>query len=631
MIQKLREKLSGVVALGLIILIAIPLAFFGVESIFLNSTRINEVAEVNGESISEVQLARAQASQQDQLMQILGDSFDPSIFDSPALRAQALQTLIDQTIIYTQADDSNMGVSESFVGEQIPQLPEFQVGGEFSEVAFRNFLAQMGFTVTSFIEQLGKEMARNQLIQGLQGSTLTTEAELASLLALTRETRSYEYLRLSVEELLSEVVVSDEEIAAYYEANQAEFQVPERVAVSYVELNRQDLEQSVEIDEAELQARIDTFVSEQGEERRAAHILIDSGDGADASIAEIQQRLAEGDSFADLAAEYSVDVGSATVGGDLGYTSGSTFPAEFEAALAALEVGEISEPVETSSGIHFIQLTEVSQNELDIVAESQSIEQTMRAAQAQDQFLRAFDAMQELAFSTDNLEQLQQGLADLVDLPILTSELFTRDSGTGIAANAQVRSIAFSEIVLEEQLNSEVISLAGGDTAVVVHVADQQPAQVLPLEEVRAQIAANLAQDKAATLLADTASDLLEEAREGGNLETIARREDLEWQVSLAQSRGNLDEIGRAVFNLPLGSGLPTVEGFSLDSGDYVLVRLTEVAPGRVGNMTQTQLESARLSLRQSSAAMEWSAYMASIRNQADIDIKIDLPETNSF
>lgn len=630
MIQKLREKLSGVVALGLIVLIAIPLAFFGVESIFLNSTRVSDVAEVNGEEINEIQLARAQAAQQEQLLQILGNSFDPSIFESPALRAQALQTLIDQTVVYTEAKDAKMGVSETFVGGQITQLPEFQVAGQFSEVAFRNYLSQMGFTVTSFVEELGKEYTRNQLIQGLQGSTLVTDSELSELLALTRETRSYEYLRLSVDELLASVTVSEEEILDYYESNQVAFEVPERVRVNYIELNLPVLEQAVEIDQAELDARIEAFIDEQGEERRAAHILIDAGEGADATIAEIQQQLSDGATFADLAAEYSVDIGSATTGGDLGFTSGNTFPEAFEAALAQLEVGEVSEPVETSSGIHLIQLTEVSENDLDVAAEARSIEQAMRADAAQDQFLRVFDSMQDLAFSTDNLEQLQQGLSDLIDLPIQSSELFSRDSGTGIAANAQVRSIAFSDIVLGEGLNSEVINLSG-EQAVVIHVAESQPAQVQPLDEVRGQISSTLAQERAANLLAETASDLLQRASEGESLESIARSEDLEWQVSLDQSRGNLDEVGREVFALPLGDGLPVVEGFSLASGDYVLAKLNEAEPGRVSALTQAQQGSARLSLRQSIAASEWAAYMASLRDQADIDIKIDLPDTDTL
>lgn len=630
MIQKLREKLSGVVALGLIILIAVPLAFFGIESIFLNSTRVPDVADVNGEKINDIQLARAQAAQQQQLMEILGNNFDPSIFESPALRGQALQTLIDQMVVYTEAHDTNMGVSEAFVGSQVTQLPEFQVAGEFSEVAFRNYLAQMGFTVTSFIEELGKEYTRNQLIQGLQGSTLVTDSELEGLLALTRETRSYEYLRLSVNELLASVEVSDDEIDSYYQNNQAAFQVPERVRVNYIELNLPALEQAVDIDESELDTRVEAYVQEQGEERRASHILIDAGEGADETIAEIQQQLADGVPFADLAAQYSVDVGSAANGGDLGYTNGSTFPPEFEAALAELEVGEVSAPVETSSGIHLIALTEVSENDIDVAAETQRIEQTMRAAEAQDQFLRVFDDMQELAFSTDDLEQLQQGLSDLIDLPIQSSELFSRDSGIGVAENAQVRSIAFSDIVLEEGLNSEVINLAA-DRAVVIHVAERQPAQVLPLAEVQEQIFTTLAQEKAANLLAETAADLLQQARDGQSLETLARGENIEWQVSLDQARGNLDEVGRDVFALPLGTGLPVVEGFSLDSGDYVVVKLNDVKPGRMSALTQPQQGSAKLSLRQSIAASEWAAYMASLRNSADIDIKIDLPDADNL
>ncbi len=73
-------------------------------------------------------------------------------------------------------------------------------------------------------------------------------------------------------------------------------------------------------------------------------------------ITEIQNRLKNGEDFAELARKYSEDPGSAANGGDLGFVSRGTFVKEFEEAAFALEKGEISDIVQTQFGFHIIQL-----------------------------------------------------------------------------------------------------------------------------------------------------------------------------------------------------------------------------------------------------------------------------------
>ena len=83
--------------------------------------------------------------------------------------------------------------------------------------------------------------------------------------------------------------------------------------------------------------------------------------------------------FEALAKEYSEDVGSADFGGDLGYTSGDTFPESFETALAALQTGEVSAPVETDSGTHLIKLLDIQEQIVDFDSERPRIEQELIA------------------------------------------------------------------------------------------------------------------------------------------------------------------------------------------------------------------------------------------------------------
>ena len=93
---------------------------------------------------------------------------------------------------------------------------------------------------------------------------------------------------------------------------------------------------------------------------RASHILIKDPDHTPekrAEIEAIQEKLNEGEDFAELAKEYSED-GSAANGGDLGEFGYGDMVAPFEQAAYALEVGEVSDIVETEFGYHIIKLTD---------------------------------------------------------------------------------------------------------------------------------------------------------------------------------------------------------------------------------------------------------------------------------
>ena len=140
-----------------------------------------------------------------------------------------------------------------------------------------------------------------------------------------------------LEELTSDVEISDEEIQEYYDANEAQF-----------------------TEEASV---------------RASHILFNVDDKATAEtvLAEIQA----GGDFASLAKEYSQDTASAEDGGDLGWPTTPYVP-EFQAAADELEVGQTSALVETTFGWHIIRVTEVRGQRVKPIEEvSEQIEQIL--------------------------------------------------------------------------------------------------------------------------------------------------------------------------------------------------------------------------------------------------------------
>jgi peptidyl-prolyl cis-trans isomerase C len=144
------------------------------------------------------------------------------------------------------------------------------------------------------------------------------------------------------------------------------------------------------VPEEEIQSYYDSHPDEfiQGELVKAQHILIRTGKNASPEeqakamehITEIQERLQQGESFMELAKEFSEDPGSKDKGGDLGYFGKGHMVPEFEDAAFSTAVDQVSSPVKTQYGFHIIKVNDKT-NPMKIPFEkiSQKLEETLRA------------------------------------------------------------------------------------------------------------------------------------------------------------------------------------------------------------------------------------------------------------
>ena len=114
------------------------------------------------------------------------------------------------------------------------------------------------------------------------------------------------------------------------------------------------------LDDAALQKVFDEDPS-QFAEVCASHILVNTKDEADAVV----DRLSSGEDFGAVAADVSIDSGSADSGGQLGCIARGVTVPEFEDALFATPVGQTSDPVQTEFGYHVIKVTDKKSPEFD--------------------------------------------------------------------------------------------------------------------------------------------------------------------------------------------------------------------------------------------------------------------------
>ncbi len=116
------------------------------------------------------------------------------------------------------------------------------------------------------------------------------------------------------------------------------------------------------------------YLFEQEEEVEARHILVET----EAEAEEIAGLLAEGESFEDLAAEYSTDQSNKDDGGYLGFFSRGNMVEPFEEMAFSMEIGDISGPVETEFGYHIIEvLDRIEKEEVSFEEVSEQVMETL--------------------------------------------------------------------------------------------------------------------------------------------------------------------------------------------------------------------------------------------------------------
>ncbi len=159
----------------------------------------------------------------------------------------------------------------------------------------------------------------------------------------------------------------------------------------------QELAAKAEVSEDEIKAfyesRPDNFTTP--EQIRASHILVGPESGGLDKIKEINASVAEGGDFEQLAKEHS-ECPSGQKGGDLGYFGRGQMVDAFEKAAFALEIGEVSDIVETRFGYHIIKLEERRPEEVKAFdAVRADIETQLRRQKVSDQMQPYMESLQE--------------------------------------------------------------------------------------------------------------------------------------------------------------------------------------------------------------------------------------------
>jgi peptidyl-prolyl cis-trans isomerase D len=124
------------VAQGILALITLPFAFFGVDY-YVRGDKVQSVATVGGDKIQQQEYDDLLRDQQQRMRQALGGNFDPSMLETPEMRYALLDQLVNQRLLEQRARADRLRVSNTQLQQFIAGLPPFQEDGKFSADKYR--------------------------------------------------------------------------------------------------------------------------------------------------------------------------------------------------------------------------------------------------------------------------------------------------------------------------------------------------------------------------------------------------------------------------------------------------------------------------------------------------------------
>jgi len=630
MLENIRESSQGLTAKIILGLIILTFAVAGIGS-YTNSVDTS-VATVNGEKISQQAFNKAYQAQRSRMAQQFGEMFDTLSNDSNYManfRQGILDNLINEKLIDQSASSLAIRVSDKRLKQTIRTMTEFQVDGTFDNNRYLAIINQAGFFQSSdFRDYLRVEMTRRQLSQALVATEFNLPYQEKLQLTLQNQTRDIRFATIAAKQFESGIEISEEEVKAYYLANQNRFENKEQVKVNYISLNVNDIAKDINVTDEDIanyyQENVASFT--KAEQRRVAHILIEfsEGDGDSEAIAKTQAeavlaRLVQGENFAVLAKELSNDTFSGENGGDLDFLEAGVMESSFDKAAFALKnIGDTTELVKTSFGYHLIKLTELKDEVVQSLAEvKDELKVKISNDKAQEAFYEQSQKLAQVSFEfPDSLEDA----ANEVNTKVETSTWLSREGNPVPFDNAKIVDAAFSELVLQESMNSDLIEV-NDEVALVLRLNTYQEANVKPIVEVEDQIKTVLVAQKSTQKAQDTVEALLVQFKAGNDITEQLTKLDASFtdKAAVARYSSDLDQsISREAFVLPHPEGdAVSASSVALSNGDLALVAVQAVqVKDAAANPQIAQQQTSQL------AQSAYKSYVDSLKVDAEITRK---------
>ena len=631
MLQKIRNTVTGWLAVVIATLLIIPFAFWGINSYFGQGSA-PVVVKINDKEINLQQYQRAFANYKQQMQAYLGQNL--GLINDEALKKLTIDKLIESELLNQTTKTATLQISDDNVRNTIKNVDAFQGEKGFDKSFYELGIQRLGMPPRAYEEQLRKDMASEQLQSAIIESSFAFTEEAELLVHLENQKRDFYYSLLAVDDLKDSIEVTEEEINEYYSKHKQNYTEPEQVKIAYIELSLEELAEEVVVTDEELQ---DFYASNKQEydvvdQRKFNQILVKTSDNtteteideAKAKAEAIKELLGTGKTFKEIAEEQEPNAAPKLQISEYGFTNKGVMPAEVDTVMFGMKEGEISDIIKSKEGFHIVEVVSTRGGEENTFENTKSkVKNDYQLVQAEDRFFDLADQLATLAFEHfDTLEIASEA----IDIPVQESDFFTQEGDDqGITSNKKIISSSFSDDILHKQQNSELIELSDNHLA-VIRVVEHKPSTVKPIEAIKDQIISDIRFLEASRQQKELGKKILGQLNADTKYDQIEMERDIKWEYAESITRKDVS-IRRAILRTAFRMGRPQENeqlyaGTSLGTGDYVVIVLDKVEDP--DSVDEKEIENAKIKIQNLRASSDWNGFTEELENQANIVIFSD-------
>lgn len=612
----------------LLVVIGAAMTFWGLGTGFFG--QVHPVATINGSRVLPDEV-NAEAGRLRQLIQNMYGANATAVLKSINLRQEALDRIIENHLIASQAHKLGLRISKSELQNEIASQKAFQVNGAFDFRTYQEVLRDNGMLPTDYEDATRTRMIASTLEHMIADGVQVSAAEVRHAYDLQNQNISLAYVEVPWQQFAPRINPTDAEVAEFYKNHRERFREPERAQIEYIQYAPLVMAQKYVPPDADIEAFYKSNLKSRfthPEMANASHILIAVKPDAPAKqIAEakakaedILKELKRGASFKKLAAKYSDDKANRTDGGDLGWFPRGEMIKPFSDAVFSMKPGQIR-IVHTQFGFHVVKLDGLKPAHTDTLAEARPvIIEALRAHTGAKLAREAVDHDLSLALSGKSLHEIAKARG----LSVAAPPPFSRKEGIqGIGEAPRLAADAFGLGA------GDVRAASANGTPYLIKLVKTIPSHIPALAEIEPKVRAALVRERAEADARVEANKLLAEIKSPADLQRIAAAKKLTVETAGPFPRasnavpgiGDFSEVTQAAGVLPT---VPGVFTHPMERNDnwYVMELTARTAPDeQQWQHDQQQFTQEYLARKR---ALAWTRYLDGLKTRAKIVVNAE-------
>lgn len=572
MLQSMRNIAHTPVVKGLMLLLAVSFALWGIGDIFRGNPLERSVAKVGKKSITVQQLNREFEQDLALARRQIGPDLSAQQAKQMGLLDKSLQTMIQRSAVDQAVEKLGLDISQKMVLDEFAKQPQFRdQNGKFNTAMFKQLLQHMQMDEHHFLAEGQNEMKRHLLFDAFATTAQPPQTMTDNLYKARGQKRIFDTIAVKNDSMTNIPAPTDKDLHDYYQQNIQNFTAPEYRSITIARLSTDDVAKDIVVTDEQLKKEYDSKPADFAQPERRDIVQVVTQDEAKA-----RQLSSDAKKNGNLTASAKA-IGYNSV--SLNQTEEKALPAELAKPVFALHGGQISDPVHTGLGWHVVEVKKISPASS---AQFKDIKESLRKDMQRDQ---AIESATKLVNQLDDELAAGHPLEDIADSMKLRLIKIPSLGATGLTADGKTPP----ELPNKEQILKTAYAQGTGDVSpilddkngnyFIVRTDAITPSAPKTFESVKDDVTDAWRKDQKVKAAKEVADKIAQGLRDGKELSSLTNQKGVSYRKSEPVSLlGDSDEdfppsILLQAFKLKKGE-VATAAG----EGKQIVLRLSAVS-----------------------------------------------------